>query len=101
MVRFPSIYLLSWLGLAILHSSRFEIIAQQFVPAPKPTAARAASPLRPEAQRALFSVPPGFEVELVASEEQGVAKPVTVAWDDSGRMWIVTALEYPVDGNEQ
>ena len=58
------------------------------------------SPLPPEDQRASFTVPPGFTVELVASEEQGVNKPITVAWDRHGRMWTMTATEYPVDANE-
>lgn len=47
-----------------------------------------------------FRVPEGFEVELVASEEEGVGKPVTVAWDAAGRLWTMTAYEYPVDANE-
>jgi len=54
----------------------------------------------PEEQRQTFVVPDGYEVELVASEEQGVGKPITVAWDAAGRMWTMTALDYPVDANE-
>ena len=74
--------------------------AQTFVGAPAPGPAPA-SPASPEEQRQRFSLPPGFEIELVASEEQGVGKPITVAWDDAGRLWTITALEYPLDGNEQ
>ncbi|HZO84470.1 MAG TPA: PVC-type heme-binding CxxCH protein, partial [Verrucomicrobiae bacterium] len=58
------------------------------------------SPLSPEQQRQAFALPPGFEIELVASEEQGVGKPITVAWDAAGRMWTMTAFEYPVDAND-
>jgi putative membrane-bound dehydrogenase-like protein len=54
----------------------------------------------PEEQRQTFVVPEGFEIELVASEEEGVGKPITVTWDAAGRMWTMTALEYPVDANE-
>src|SRR5687768_6185116 len=72
----------------------------EFLGAPEPTGATN-SPATPAEQRARFSVPPGFEIELVASEEQGVGKPITVAWDDSARLWTITALEYPLDGNEQ
>lgn len=54
----------------------------------------------PEAQRASFVLPKGYTAELVASEEQGVGKPITVTWDRHGRMWTMTALEYPVDANE-
>src|SRR5687768_11568986 len=84
-------------------SSCMVLPAQEFVGAPEPsgTAASSASPVTPAEQRKRFSLPPGFEIELVASEEQGVGKPITVAWDDSGRLWAITALEYPLDGNEQ
>ena len=54
----------------------------------------------PEQQRTGFTLPAGFSAELVASEEQGVGKPITVTWDRHGRMWTMTALEYPVDANE-
>ena len=46
-----------------------------------------------------FKVPPGFIVELVASEPD-LPKPITVTWDDAGRMWSMSAVEYPVDANE-
>ncbi|RYD49814.1 MAG: DUF1080 domain-containing protein, partial [Verrucomicrobiaceae bacterium] len=59
-----------------------------------------ADPRLPENEKASFTVPDGFEVELVASEKEGVGKPVTMAWDHAGRMWTMTALEYPVDSNE-
>lgn len=57
--------------------------------------------LSPEEQRRLFKVPDGFEVELVAAESEGFGKFITVAWDARMRLWSMTALEYPVDGNEQ
>ncbi|MFT5057716.1 MAG: putative membrane-bound dehydrogenase-like protein [Planctomycetota bacterium] len=52
-----------------------------------------------EDEQALFVVPDGFEIELVASEEQ-VQKLVDIAFDDQGRMWGLTAAEYPIDANE-
>ena len=57
----------------------------------------AAQARTPAEEQVSFRVPPGFTVELVASEETGVPKPVTVAFDDSGRLWAVTAVEYPRD----
>jgi putative heme-binding domain-containing protein len=57
------------------------------------------SPLTPEEELATFSVPPGFKVELVAAEPDG-GKFVTVAFDHAGRMWTMTAFEYPLDANE-
>ncbi|HVK58570.1 MAG TPA: LamG-like jellyroll fold domain-containing protein [Candidatus Kapabacteria bacterium] len=74
--------------------------AAEFVGAAEP-AAPAVSPVDPSEQQKRFSLPPGFEIELVASEEQGIGKPITVAWDDAARLWTITALEYPLDGNEQ
>jgi len=47
-----------------------------------------------------FQVPEGFEVELVAAEAEGIGKFIAVAFDARGRMWTMTALEYPVDANE-
>ncbi len=58
------------------------------------------SPLTPEQQRQSFVVPEGFEVELVASEETGLPKPISISFDDAGRLWSMTATEYPVDGND-
>ena len=72
----------------------------EFLGAPEPTG-MPSSPATPEEQRRRFTLPPGFEIELVASEEQGVGKPITVAWDHAARLWTITALEYPLDGNEQ
>jgi putative membrane-bound dehydrogenase-like protein len=61
-----------------------------------------AEPVAPEVERARFSLPPGFEIELVAAEdiEAGIGKFVAVDWDLQGRLWTMTALEYPVDANE-
>ncbi|MCU0797926.1 MAG: DUF1080 domain-containing protein [Akkermansiaceae bacterium] len=58
------------------------------------------SPLSPADQKSTFRLPEGFDIELVTSEEQGVVKPVSVAWDHAGRLWTMTAREYPVDANE-
>jgi putative membrane-bound dehydrogenase-like protein len=56
----------------------------------------------PQEEVACFQVPQGFKVELVASEDpaNGVGKFVPIAFDQQGRLWTTTALEYPVDGNE-
>jgi putative membrane-bound dehydrogenase-like protein len=67
--------------------------------AAEPRAPAKASPLSPEEQQATFSVPPGFMVELVAAEPDG-RKFVAIHFDHAGRMWTMTALEYPLDANE-
>ncbi|NOY42908.1 MAG: DUF1080 domain-containing protein [Planctomycetes bacterium] len=58
------------------------------------------APRSPAEELKGFSVPEGFEVELVASEADGIGKFVAIAFDTRGRMWTMTALEYPVDANE-
>lgn len=56
----------------------------------------------PEEERATFTLPAGFEAELVAAEDpaNGIGKFVPIAFDQKGALWTTTALEYPVDGNE-
>jgi putative membrane-bound dehydrogenase-like protein len=51
----------------------------------------------PEEERAGFTVPPGFKIELVASEEHGVINPIDLTFDDAGRLWTQTAQMYPLD----
>ncbi|MCI0743886.1 MAG: c-type cytochrome [Verrucomicrobia subdivision 3 bacterium] len=74
--------------------------AAPFVGAPEPKQTTNAGPLPAQEQLRTFTLPPGFEIELVASESEGIGKFVTVDWDTQGRMWSMTALEYPVDANE-
>ncbi len=51
----------------------------------------------PEEQLKTFQLPPGFEIELVASEENGLLNPIDLAFDDAGRLWTQTAKMYPLD----
>ena len=51
----------------------------------------------PAEQLASFTVPEGFVVELVASEENGLINPIDLTFDDAGRLWTQTALMYPLD----
>ena len=46
---------------------------------------------------ASFTVPEGFVVELVASEDNGLINPIDLTFDDAGRLWTQTALMYPLD----
>lgn len=56
--------------------------------------------LAPGEQQAAFALPDGFSIELVASEEQGVEKPVALHFDAAARLWTMTATEYPLDTND-
>jgi putative heme-binding domain-containing protein len=44
-----------------------------------------------------MTVPPGFSVELVASEPD-IVNPVAMTFDERGRIWITESLEYPRRG---
>lgn len=53
-----------------------------------------------EEQQRMFRLPEGFEIELFAKESDGFGKFVLLIFDQKGRAWSSTALEYPVDANE-
>jgi putative membrane-bound dehydrogenase-like protein len=53
-----------------------------------------------EEQQKLFRLPEGFEIELFAKESTGFGKFIMLVFDQKGRAWSSTALEYPVDANE-
>ena len=53
--------------------------------------------LNAEAQQRLFKLAPGYEIQLVASEElfPDLAKPVSMNFDNRGRLWVSTMPSYP------
>lgn len=51
-------------------------------------------PLDPSESIKHLATFPGFEVHLFASEPQ-VAKPIWMAWDERGRLWIAETFDYP------
>ncbi len=53
-------------------------------------------PLTPQASMKTMQVPPGFEVQLFASEPD-ITKPIAMNWDERGRLWIVESVDYPND----
>ena len=58
------------------------------------------SPLTAEQQLHTFTLPEGFEIELVAADPD-MKKVVDISFDEAGRMWAVTASEYPLDQNDE
>ena len=48
----------------------------------------------PTEERAGFHLPPGFEIQLVASEPD-IGKPMNLAFDAKGRLWVTSTVEYP------
>lgn len=51
-------------------------------------------PLSPEESMKLIQVPVDFELELFASEPD-IINPVTMAWDERGRLFVVETTDYP------
>jgi putative heme-binding domain-containing protein len=51
-------------------------------------------PRTPGEERSALHAPPGFEIQLVASEP-AIHKPLNLAFDDRGRLWVTDTLEYP------
>lgn len=50
--------------------------------------------LSPEEQRQMFHLPPGFEIQLVASEPD-IGQPMNLQFDAAGRLWVTSSVEYP------
>ena len=48
----------------------------------------------PADEKAGFTLPPGFEIQLFASEPD-IGKPMNMAFDSRGRMWVTQSNEYP------
>ncbi len=49
----------------------------------------------PATELASFKIAPGFEVNLFASETNGVVKPIQCRWDSRGRLWVIGSTVYP------
>src|ERR1700761_9118450 len=61
---------------------------------PFAAAIRPTDALTPEQERASFHLPPGFRVQLFASEPE-IQKPMNMAFDARGRLWVTGSTEYP------
>ncbi len=56
-------------------------------------------PLAPEAERRGFHLPPGFDIQLVAAEPD-IRKPINMAFDRRGRLWVTQSIEYPIPAKD-
>lgn len=50
--------------------------------------------LAPEEEQKKFHLPAGFEIQLVAAEPD-IIKPMNMAFDARGRLWVTVTREYP------
>lgn len=51
-------------------------------------------PLSPKESAKLIQVPPGFKLELFASEPD-IINPIAMNWDEKGRLWVIETVDYP------
>ena len=56
---------------------------------------RTTEPLAPDLEQKSFHLPAGFEIQLVAAEPD-LRKPMNMAFDAAGRLWITESREYPI-----
>jgi putative heme-binding domain-containing protein len=55
---------------------------------------RPTEPRSPEDEARGFRLPSGFEIQLVAAEPE-IQKPLNLAFDARGRLWVTDTVEYP------
>lgn len=60
---------------------------------PNPNVAKTA-PRTPAEEQKCFHLPPGFAIELIASEPD-IHKPINLNFDERGRLWVTESVEYP------
>ncbi len=87
--------------LLLMASAWFAQVAPGDPAAADPFAAtvRTTPPRAPEEERAALHVPEGFTVELFAAEPD-IGKPINLAFDARGRLWISQSREYPFSAPE-
>src|SRR6266545_2359800 len=90
-------FLLSFAGLLAFVAPA---LAQPKLPNLPPDLMAPTDPLSPEAERKQFKVPEGFEVQLVASEPD-IQKPMQMAFDAKGRLWVTSSYHYPFAAKEK
>jgi putative heme-binding domain-containing protein len=80
--------------LPALFSVLTTIFAQQEPPLVAPDGPRA-----PAEQQKMFHLPPGFKIELVAAEPD-IRKPMNLAFDRWGHLFVTQSVEYPYPAKE-
>jgi putative heme-binding domain-containing protein len=106
----PDIIVGNKLGTSIVINETIKHASSQPKPKPKPGLTnllrqigsseftgviRNTEPLTPKEEQASFVLPPGFEIQLVAAEPD-IAKPLNMAFDARGRLWVTSSEEYPI-----
>src|SRR3954471_960669 len=74
------------------HTGRWIVVAAAWLAGG--ASAALAGGLSPQEARDRMVVPPGFHVEVVASEPM-IRQPVAATFDERGRLWVIEYLQYP------
>jgi putative heme-binding domain-containing protein len=70
------------------------VLGQPKLPNLPPDLMAPTDPLSPADERKQFTLPAGFDAQLVASEPD-IQKPMQMAFDAKGRLWVTTSYHYP------
>jgi putative membrane-bound dehydrogenase-like protein len=60
-----------------------------------PVSQEEAKALTPEDQEKTFTPAEGYQINLFASERDGVVKPTQISWDERGRLYVACSPTYP------
>ena len=72
------------------------VLGKPSPPSPPAEPPRADPPApSPEEEMSRFQVRDGYAVNLFASEQLGVVRPLQIRWDERGRLWVLCAPSYP------
>lgn len=74
-----------WVLPTLLLMSASALAQQHIAPTPAKT---------PAEEQATFKLPPGFQAQLVAADPD-IGKPIQIAFDARGRLWVTTSRHYP------
>ncbi|MBE2286221.1 MAG: c-type cytochrome [Prosthecobacter sp.] len=75
------------------------LIAAPFLHAADTRLVRETEALTPAEEQTKLHVPPGFTVRLFASEPM-INKPINMAFDARGRLWVSSTVEYPYSADK-
>jgi putative heme-binding domain-containing protein len=82
-------------SLVVLAVMSFEIgVLEAAEPEYPPSLIAPTEAVTPEEERQKFHLPEGFAIELVVSEPH-IHKPMNMAFDGRGRLYVTSSLEYP------
>lgn len=93
--KLPDVVVANKKGIFALTHKASEVSAEEYERQQPRRRAAMADGLKPEDAAKAMTVPPGFQVRLVAGEPD-VNQPIAMAFDDRGRLWVAEAYSYPI-----